>query len=314
MMSETETPIDYRVTDDGGLKIGSKLIDIKNLVFIEKIGTGANSIVFKARHQYLENFVAVKIWVRIKANDRRDKFRQGVEEAKKAFKIKDSHVVRLYDAGKVGDFFYATMEYYPWITVKEWLKVCSPKLAARWNLSKHLCKSVISITNPESFHGDLHPGNILVNAIQTKSPMFFSERTPDFVIIDFGTSIFSSKENSIERHWRVFENTLDRLLYPIKINEIWTLYAGPQPESLPERCTWYHVYLEEIPYMLKYLGADWTSLPISLSIDKYTDEMKKALSALVSKGLLVLDKDTLGDYANWHEDIFNQPYVHGEGM
>lgn len=314
MMRESDTPIDYRVLDDGRLKIGSKLIEIPNLSFIENIGTGANSIVFKAKHEYLENFVAVKIWLKIKANDKRDKFRQGVEEAKKAFNIKESHVVRLYDAGKVDDFFYATMEYYPWITVKEWLKECSPKLATRWNLSRHICKSIISITNPESFHGDLHPGNILVSAIPTKSPIFFRERTLDFVIIDFGTSIFSSKENSIERHWRVFENTIDRLLYPIKINEVWISYAGTQPENFSERCAWYHVYLEEIPYMLRFLGADWTSLPISLSIDKYTDKMKEVLSKLVSKGLLVLDKETLGDYGDWHENMLNQPYAYGEGM
>lgn len=314
MRRKSDKPINFSLFDNGRIKIGSNLIEIRNLNFIEHIGTGANSIVFKAKHKYLENFIAVKIWLKIKTNDRRDKFIQGVEEAKKAFSIKESHVVRMYDADKVNDFFYATMEYYPWITVKEWLKECSPKLATRWNLSRHICKSMISITNPTSFHGDLHTGNILVSAIPKKSSIYFRERTPDFVIIDFGTSIFSSKEYSIKRHWRIFENTIDHLLYPIKIDEVWVPYAGTRPENFSERCGWYHVYIEEIPYMLGFLGADWASLPISFAIEKFPDKTKEALSKLVKKGLLVLDKETLGDYGDWHEDIFNQPYVYGEGM
>ena len=66
--------------------------------------------------------------------------------------------------------------------------------------------------------------------------------------------------------------------------------------------------------MLRYLGADWTSLPISISIEKYTDKMKEALSNLVNSQSLIIDKETLGDYGAWLEDKFKVPYEHGEGM
>ena len=172
----------------------------------------------------------------------------------------------------------------------------------------------MSITTPITFHGDLHVGNILVDAIKNIAGIPLPERTPNFVIIDFGTSMFTTKENSIERHWRVFEATIDLILKPIKISEVWVPYAGECPDKFSERCAWYHVYLEEIPYMLRYLGADWTSLPISISIEKYTDKMKEALSNLVNSQSLIIDKETLGDYGAWHEDRFNVPYEYGEGM
>jgi len=300
--------------NNGRLSLGSNPIEIPNLSFIEYIGSGANSIVFKAKHNYLDIFVAVKIWLKIKPNDKRDKFKQGIEEAKKAFSIKESHVVQIYDAGKVDQFFYATMEYFQWITLKEWLTKCSPSLALRWNLSRHICKCMISITTPSTFHGDLHSGNILVSAIPTKSKQLFKERTPDFVIIDFGTSIFNSKENSIKRHWRVFEETINHLLRPIKINEVWVPYAGNHPDNFSERVTWYYTYIEEVPYMLRFLGADWTSHPIMLSIEKYTEIMKDNLLSLVNRGSLLIDKENLGDWGDWHEDEFNYPHYQGEGL
>lgn len=314
MNRESESGIEYRLLNDGRLMIGTSLIEIPNLSFMEIIGSGANSLVFKAKHEYLDTIIAVKIWIKIRPGDKRDKFKQGIEEAKKAFRIKDSNVVRLYDAGRVNDYFYATMDYYPWITVKEWLNEFSPKLAYRWNLIRHIFKSVLSITTPITFHGDLHVGNILVDAIKNIAGIPLPERTPNFIIIDFGTSIFTTKENSIERHWRVFEATIDRILEPIKISEVWVPYAGERPDNFSERCVWYHVYLEEIPYMLRYLGADWTSLPISISIEKFTDKMKEALSNLVNSQSLIIDKETLGDYGAWQEDMFNVPYEYGEGM
>ena len=311
MNRESESGVEYNLLKDGRLMIGTSLIEIPNLSFMEIIGSGANSLVFKAKHEYLDTFRAVKIWIKIKPGDKRDKFKQGIEEAKKAFRIKDSNVVRLYDAGKVCDYFYATMDYYPWITVKEWLNGFSPKLAHRWNLIRHVCKSVLSITTPITFHGDLHVGNILVNPNKSLAALSLPERTPNFIIIDFGTSIFTTKENSIERHWRVFEETIDRILEPMKISEVWIPYAGERPENFSERCVWYHVYLEEIPFMLRYLGADWTSLPISISIEKYTDTMKKALEKLVNTQSLRIDKETIGDYGAWHEDRFSIPYEMG---
>ena len=111
MNRETESGIEYRLLNDGHLMIGASLIEIPNLSFIEIIGSGANSLVFKAKHEYLDTIIAVKIWIKIKPGDKRDKFKQGIEEAKKTFRIKDSNVVRLYDAGRVNDYFYATMDY-----------------------------------------------------------------------------------------------------------------------------------------------------------------------------------------------------------
>ena len=79
MNRESESGIEYRLLNDGRLMIGTSLIEIQNLSFMEIIGSGANSLVFKAKHEYLDTIIAVKIWIKIKPGDKRDKFKQGID-------------------------------------------------------------------------------------------------------------------------------------------------------------------------------------------------------------------------------------------
>ena len=68
------------VTEDGKILLGGSEIDVPNVVLDCRIGDGANGVVFKGRHKYLQRDVAVKIWLKLREKDKRDKFRQGVFE------------------------------------------------------------------------------------------------------------------------------------------------------------------------------------------------------------------------------------------
>ena len=71
--------------------------------------------------------VAVKIWMKLRERDRRDKFQKGIPEARKPADADNSDVaVRIHEAGDIGCLFYTTMEYFDGITVREWLVPISP--------------------------------------------------------------------------------------------------------------------------------------------------------------------------------------------
>ena len=306
---------DVKINTDGSITIDGDQIAIPNLEIQTTLPSGANSIVFHAKHLYLERPVVVKIWIKIKPNDKRNKFQQGMEEARKTAKVENANVIRIFDAGEVSGYFYATMEYFSGITLHQWIDHHSPVLGSRWEFARRLFKSVAAITTSDIFHGDLHPRNILVQVPIDAPPQMYKHMPPDFVIIDFGTSQFTSKNHSIKRHWDVFTQTLNAILSPIDINKIW-IPAKPAYEDVRGNCIWYHVYIERVPYMLRWLGATWITHQIRLpgGRDLMEDVNKQELTRLIKQRVISIDKVSLGGYGDWHHNQVYNVGVEGEAM
>jgi len=306
---------EVKINTDGSISIGDNQIFITNLKIQKKLPSGANSIVFLADHLFLEKPVVLKIWIKVKPNDTRDKFQQGIKEAKKIARVDNANVIRIFDAGEVSGFFYATMEYFSGITLQQWIARHSPVLGSRWEFARCLFKAVASITMPDTFHGDLHTRNILVQVPSDASPEMYRNMPPNFRIIDFGTSQFTLKTKSIKRHWNKFTETLNAILKPIDINKIW-IPTKPDPEDISGNFSWYHGYIERVPQMLRWLGATWITQQINLpgGSDLMDDVNKQELTRLVDEGLISIDKDSLGDYATWHHDKVFNIGVEGEAM
>jgi serine/threonine protein kinase len=297
------------VSTDGQAIIGDSLLKFPNLTVSRVIGSGANGAVFRARHEFLERDIAVKVWLKLRAKDQRDKFSQGIEEAKKtAQSHPGGNIVQIYDAGAIDGFFYATMDFFPGITCRDWLKWYQPPLRRRLRLASGVLHSLTAAMDnavrPGAVHGDPHLGNILV-----RYPWLPSDEPgsyPWFLIVDFGTSAFTSHENSVKRHWRVVHQTVKILLRPFDIDVLWSHKKTEHYSDTADRwmaaaftSKWYHDFFDEIKEMLESLGAPWDQHPDRRS--PYPDDhVRRELERLVSSGKLKLDWETLGH--DWVRD------------
>ena len=149
-------------------------------------------------------------------------------------------VIQIHSAGESAGRFYVTMEFVDGINLRNWLEGFKPQWWVRWNLAFGILEAVRRCHDDDIYHGDLHAGNILITGTA-----FSIEYAPDFKLIDFGTSIFSEVGFSQERHWKLFTDTMNELLKPFTIDQLW---AHRKPANLDpnEMCNWYNSFLHTI--------------------------------------------------------------------
>ncbi len=294
---------------DGSLIVGVRRLRIQNYRVIDIVGSGANGAVARAQHRYLSHEAAVKVWLKLKVNDARNKFKQGIAEARKAAaaeRIDHTHAVRVFDAGNAGGLFFAVMEYFPGITARRWLAEQCPPLSLRCWLAFSVVEAAFAAMSYGVIHGDLHLGNVLV-ALSSVPP---SQHCPDFRIVDYGTSVFSKKEHSLMRHWRVLEETVSTLVSPFNTRE----FSFPfRPRELSERSllsvlSRYRAMFTRITCFVHSLGVvravppaeddEWESTPADYS-HLIGDEWRERLRQLIASGRIRLDTKWLGTEKEW---------------
>jgi len=293
------------ITADGNVRLGNREIAIPNYRIEHAIGGGANGVVFRARHRYLNRQVALKLWFRRRLKDRRDKFRQGIEEARKAADaelVAGSRAVRVLEAGEVDGLFFAVTEYFEGITLEEWLTSRQWTFGLRYRIAWYLCESVAELCRAHLIHGDLHTKNILMPTKFDEEQVWQNPSVLDDIqirIVDFGTSVFTSRENSTARHWRVFEETLCRILAPICVTK---LFRAPRPASsmLNETCEWYFDFLRQVPKLLASAGVYWIKSGEPRAIDM------AEWARVLDSGELPLEESFLG-YRSWPYGVCYQP-------
>lgn len=277
------------VHQDGSCSIAGKSVSIPNVVLEEIAGDGASGVVFRGTHKHLDRTVAVKLWLTLRSGDYRDKFQQGIAEAKKADSVPLSRaVVRLFDAGEAAGHFYAVTEYFPGITLAKWLAEYRPNLGVRREMAVALLDEVVALGVAGVNHGDLHTKNILVCPPER-------QQYADFRIIDFGTSLFAGDERkSLVRHWRVFNETISRILYPFSCAD------HPKPpfqhsEAPAAIGRWYYEFIQGITPALIVSGATW--LRDAFGPENYTAEAAyvRLVQAYLEQGILELNPHALGD-------------------
>jgi serine/threonine protein kinase len=175
---------------DGSCSIRGTHVSLPQIMLREIVGSGKSGVVFRGRHKFLNRTVAVKFWLVVQAGDTRDKFEQGIAEARNADSVAPGRaVVRFFDAGEASGYFYAVTDYFPGITVAEWLRKYRPDFGVRRELAVDLVDEVVALAKAGVIHGDLHTRNILV---RPPEPGHYA----DFRIIDFGTSLFAKKSQA----------------------------------------------------------------------------------------------------------------------
>ena len=91
--------VNNKITQNG------HVIEVGDYSITREIVRGANGIVFEADDNLLDRKVAIKIWTKLKPNDRRDKIQQGIAEARKAYQAKREEVAEIYHAGITSNLF-----------------------------------------------------------------------------------------------------------------------------------------------------------------------------------------------------------------
>ena len=87
-------------------------------------------------------------------------------------------------------------------------------------------------------------------------------RCPEFRIVDFGTSYFTSSAFSLKRHWNTFNKLFVSLTHPFDINTLW---AERQPRTLDAlaQCQWYASFLAQLPRFLQCMGLPFLATPLT---------------------------------------------------
>jgi serine/threonine protein kinase len=226
------------VVEDGALYLKRKRIERFEIRGI--LGKGVNGVVFDAHHRVLNQPRAVKVWMKLGGADKRDKVTQGIAEAQKIAASDPKWVVMVYDAEVAGDFLYSSMEKIVGHTLADELKG-SVDLFNRWCLAGQFIDAIQNTTTDTLHHGDAHPGNVMVYREGDQYGTYTKMK-----LLDFGTSIYSGKEASKDRHWRIVHETFIRIVEPFKSKD-WALHQSIPYGALDEpllRCAYFRDVLD----------------------------------------------------------------------
>ena len=129
---------------------------------LERIGGGGMAVVYKARCNLLNRFVAVKIL--------RDEFTNDEEfvkrfriEAQAAASLSHPNIVSIFDVGHEDNVHFIVMEYIDGITLKEYV---AEKGALNWKeaagIAIQICSAIEQAHKNHIIHRDIKPHNILM--------------------------------------------------------------------------------------------------------------------------------------------------------
>ncbi|NLP46628.1 MAG: Stk1 family PASTA domain-containing Ser/Thr kinase [Epulopiscium sp.] len=129
---------------------------------IEKIGAGGMSIVYKARCNKLQRYVAIKILREEFITDEEFVKRFRIE-AQAAASLSHPNIVNVYDVGNEKDIYYIVMEYIQGKTLKQWIQekgILSSKEIL--NIAIPIANALNHAHKHHIIHRDIKPQNILV--------------------------------------------------------------------------------------------------------------------------------------------------------
>ena len=146
-------------------------VKMKEYTKLEIIGRGGFGIVYRYHNECLDMDFAVKIYdpVFVSPEEQMEGEKRFFREAKMLFSLSNSHIARIYDAGRLDGKPYIRMEYIKGYSL---------------NVISHILAGLIHAHDHGVIHRDLRPQNII-----------YSEDESKFKIIDFGVSAFLDTDN-----------------------------------------------------------------------------------------------------------------------
>jgi serine/threonine protein kinase len=276
----------------GKLHIDGREVDLNGYVFEKEISRGASGILYLANDPILERALAVKLWTKLRPDDARDKIRQGMSEAQKAWKAQSDEVVRIFFSGFLGGVFYTVMEVVPGQTLKSWLRVGTRRiLGEQFYIAETLIDFDANLISRGIVHGDLHWENIMICEDESPDEGWGTRyRNPIIKILDFGTSRFSGKEVSIKRHYGVLVKTVRECILPVPLDEIMPA-AKPKEAGTDKTREWLRKSIYAVRASLHEMGhhTGWPyyiDAMAGLTVPRHSnlDAAKKLLTAMLADG------------------------------
>lgn len=184
------------------LTINDNIISIPSMSFVEEIRPrGTNGLVFKCTDTVLRRPVAIKIWIP-RQDDHRNRRRQALEEASKIAQLNHKNIVQIFQCLPLPNgWIYSVMEYINGVNLDAYIKTKHSDFSQRFRLWKQIEEALNYSHKLGVFHGDIHPGNILIIDETIK-------------VIDFGTSIFAYKKIDSEMRETRLLISLNKKMFP----------------------------------------------------------------------------------------------------
>ncbi|TPD98462.1 hypothetical protein FJP65_05630 [Stenotrophomonas maltophilia] len=229
-----------------GLLISGAAIYFPDYEIKERLGGGANGVVFRAWDRNLERDVALKVWGPRGLSRAQD-------ESKKIAALTHDCIVATHRFSWVGNHPYCVMEYVPGESLKSWLMAERP-VEAKIAIWKGYARALQHIHSLGVVHGDPHTGNVLVGpGVNVK-------------VADAGTSIFWDDHSKFEtREKDLIIETAHRLFESEKLSELW---APPDAVNHQDALTMFDIPVEFLSRAYGLPDHDMRSLAASYFSDQ----------------------------------------------
>lgn len=131
---------------------------------IEKIGCGGMAVVYKAKCNSLNRYVAVKILKQDYISDE-EFVKRFKNEALAAASLSHTNIVSVYDVGQQDDIYYIIMEYVDGMTLKSYIKdVGKMEWKEAAGVGIRVCNALKRAHSNNIIHRDIKPQNILLTS------------------------------------------------------------------------------------------------------------------------------------------------------
>jgi hypothetical protein len=87
----------------GHIVVDGDYLEVADHTILEEISPGASGVVFRCWNSVLHRTEALKSWLRLRPKDSREKFEQGIREARVAARVTSKAAVVVYSAGVLAD-------------------------------------------------------------------------------------------------------------------------------------------------------------------------------------------------------------------
>ena len=188
-------------------------------LIMEKIGTGGNAIVVKAKHLATNDIVALKLFFTKKAADDHATS-EFISEVEMATQLVHDSIVRIYSGGEIDDILYIVMEFVDGINLSEYLDSygampCNDAMS----VGIHVCYALDYVwSNFLMIHRDVKPQNIMIN-------IEGNIKLCDFGLVSCHEKAFSEDNSILGTPYYVSPEMVDSSSYQDNRSDIYSLGA-----------------------------------------------------------------------------------------